>query len=128
MQALHKKSGFTLIEVLAALFFMAIVIPVTIAALHIAGVSGEVAERKEVAARVASDVLNNAVVTWTGAPLQRNGTVSDKGRAFQWSLQCENCSDAVMNAMGLRTLTVVVLFPAGGRTYDFKMSTWVNGS
>ena len=50
--------AFTLAEVLAALVFMAIVIPVAMQGLHIAGRAGAVAERKREAVRVAERVLN----------------------------------------------------------------------
>ena len=42
----RNESAFTLAEVLAALLFMAIVIPVAVEALHVASLSGEIATRK----------------------------------------------------------------------------------
>jgi len=50
-------SAFTLAEVLAALLFMAIVIPVAIEGMHIASLAGTVAARKGEAARVAQRLL-----------------------------------------------------------------------
>src|ERR1019366_4127245 len=54
----HHASAFTLAEVLAALLFLAIVIPTAVEALHIASLAGEVAARKGAAARVADRILN----------------------------------------------------------------------
>ena len=54
----RRTSAFTLVEVLAALLFMAIVIPVAVDALHVASLAGEVAARKAVATRIADRVLN----------------------------------------------------------------------
>ena len=48
----RRHAGFTLVEVLAALLFMAIVIPVAVEGLRIASLAGQVAQRKSVAARV----------------------------------------------------------------------------
>src|SRR5437660_12779604 len=48
-----RSAAFTLAEVLAALAFMAILIPVVIECLNIASRAGEVAQRKTEAARVA---------------------------------------------------------------------------
>src|SRR6267154_2195777 len=59
----HSTSSFTLAEVLAALVFMAILIPVALEALSIATRAGEVAARKGEAALVAERVLNENVVT-----------------------------------------------------------------
>ncbi|MGH8024911.1 MAG: PulJ/GspJ family protein, partial [Limisphaerales bacterium] len=52
------QSGFTLAETLAALVFMAIIIPAAVEALHVASGAGEIAVRKGEAARVADRVLN----------------------------------------------------------------------
>ena len=46
-----RQAGFTLAEVLAALVFMAIVIPAAVHGLRLAGMAGEVAQRKTVAVR-----------------------------------------------------------------------------
>ena len=54
-------SGFTLAEVLAALVFMAIVIPVALSGLSVASRAGEVSVRKAEAALVAERVLNENV-------------------------------------------------------------------
>src|ERR1700683_344341 len=54
----RKRRAFTLIEVLAAMLFMAIVIPVAMEGLRMASLGGEVAQRKMVAARLASKIIN----------------------------------------------------------------------
>src|ERR1035438_10887635 len=59
----RSAAGFTLAEVLAALLFMAIVIPAAIEGLHIASRAGTVATRKGEAARVAQRVLAENLVT-----------------------------------------------------------------
>ena len=52
------RAGFTLAEVLAALLFMAIVIPVAVQGLQIASRAGSVSERKALGARLAESKLN----------------------------------------------------------------------
>ena len=56
------RAGFTLAEVLAALAFMAIVIPVAVRGLQIASRAGVIAQRKSIAARVGERVINEVVV------------------------------------------------------------------
>ena len=115
------ESAFTLAEVLAALMFMAIVIPVAVEALHVAGVSGEVAVRKAEAARVADAILNESIVTtnWNRAV---TGTVMQNGHAFQWSLRNEPWpADS-----GMDLVTSEVDFSAQGRTYSVRLSTLEN--
>src|SRR5436190_13357159 len=55
--------AFTLAEVLAALAFMAIVIPVAVNGLRVANLAGQVGQRKAVAARIAERVLNEYTTT-----------------------------------------------------------------
>ena len=58
----RARAAFTLAEVLAALAFMAIVIPVAVEGLRIANLAGEVGQRKAVAARIADRVLNDWII------------------------------------------------------------------
>src|SRR6266487_4282797 len=80
-------SGFTLAEVLAALVFMAILIPVALEGLHIASRAGEVATRKGEAALVAERVLNESIVTTNWNTTLQNGTVRQGIRQFRWTLR-----------------------------------------
>jgi len=111
-------AGFTLVEVLAALMFMAIVIPVTVQALHLSSLSGEVAVRKAEAARVADRVLNEAIVTGNYGP--QNGTITENGREFRWTLRSETWP---IDAMQL--ITAEVTYSAQGRDYPVHLSTLV---
>src|ERR1017187_8152908 len=78
-------SGFTLAEVLAAMLFLAIVIPVAVEALHVSSLAG-----KGAAARIADRVLNESLVTtnWTGSA--QNGTVSEGAIDYRWTLSAQN--------------------------------------
>ncbi len=79
-------AGFTLAEVLAALMFMAIVVPVAVEALRVASLAGEISERKAEAARLADKALNEAIATaGAGQPLQGR-TISQNGHQFSWTL------------------------------------------
>jgi hypothetical protein len=108
------------VEVLAALAFMAIVIPVAVAALRVASLSGEVAVRKAEAARVADKVLNEAIVTgnWN-QPMQR-GTINENGLEFRWTLRSEARTEDAMEL-----LTAEVIFSAQGRDHPVSLSTLV---
>ncbi|HUJ72458.1 MAG TPA: type II secretion system protein [Verrucomicrobiae bacterium] len=115
------EAGFTLAETLAALLFMAIVIPVAIDALRIASTAGEVAQRKAEAARVAERVLNESVVTANGDMPTQNGVIQEGGHDFQWTLH-----SALWPSDSMQLLTVDVTFPASGRKYSMRLSTLVN--
>ena len=90
-------------------------------ALHVAGVSGEVAVRKAEAARVADAILNEHIVTtnWNQAA---TGTVTQNGHTFQWSLRNETWpADS-----GMDLVTAQVDFSAQGRTFSVRLSTLEN--
>src|SRR5208337_3553755 len=77
-QALFSRnSAFTLAEVLAAMLFLAIVIPAAVEALHVASLAGDVAARKGVAARLADRVLNESLVTTNWNTGTQSGTVTE---------------------------------------------------
>ena len=116
------QAGFTLAEVLAAMLFMAIVIPVAVGGLRLASLAGEVGARKAVATRIAERVLNEAIVTGQTQKSAQNGIVREGVLDFRWTLNIE--------ASGLDTLrlaTVQVTFPAQGKDYDVNLSTLVEG-
>src|SRR5258705_10569440 len=81
-----RQAGFTLAEVLAALVFMAIVIPVAVQGLRVANLSGQVAERKSVAARVAERLLNELIVTQQWKESTQGGTVQENHYEYSWQL------------------------------------------
>ena len=114
-------NAFTLAEVLAALLFMAIVIPVALQAMRVAGRAGALAERKREAARVAERILNESIVTtnWNSSAL--SGTIMEADREYRWQLRNESWSESNM-----RLLSVEVDFPVQGEDYSVKMSTLAN--
>src|SRR5580692_7990953 len=83
----NSTSGFTLAEVLAALLFMSIVIPVALEAMHVASRAGSVAVRRAAAARVAERLLSENIVTtnWSGGGVQA-GNVSEGIYQYPWTL------------------------------------------
>lgn len=117
----RRAAAFTLVEVLAALMFMAIVIPVAVDALRIASLSGEFATRKAEAARVADVVLNESIVTtnWNSAV---SGTVIENGHEFHYALH----SQSWPQDSTLQLLTAEVTFSAGGRPCSVRLNTLVN--
>lgn len=120
----RARAGFTLAEVLAALLFMAIVIPVAVQGLHVASRAGSVAERKAIGARLAETKLNELIVTGQWQSSAQKGTVQDGMRSYSWQLQTEPwVEDATM-----RLVTVHVSVPVQGQDYDVAVSTLVDAT
>ena len=119
-----KRAGFTLAEVLAALVFMAIVIPVALQGLRVASRAGSVAERKAIGARLAERKLNELIVTGQWQSASQRGTMQEGWQTYQWNLDSESwAEDGAM-----RLLTVHVTVPVQGRDYDVQVSTLVDAS
>src|ERR1700719_883538 len=76
-------AGFTLIEMLAAMLFMAIVIPVALQGLRIASRAGTVAGRKGVAVQLAESKLNELIVTGQWHNSGQGGAYAGRGRAIR---------------------------------------------
>ena len=118
---IKKRAAFTLAEVLAAMLFLAIVIPAAVEALHVASLAGEVAARKGAAARIADRILNESLVTTNWNNGVQSGTASEGALDFQWTLSSQPWPQDVM-----QLLTAQVTFQAQGRDYSVKLSTLAN--
>lgn len=112
--------GFTLVEALAALGFLAIVIPVAVHGLQVASLAGQLALRKTEAARVADRVLGGLIATgqWSQSP---QGTVREDGREYQWRAQSQAWQDAT-----LKLVTVEVTYLVQERRFDLRLGTLVD--
>ena len=113
-----RTKAFTLAEVLAALAFMAIVIPVAVNGLRVANQAGQVGNRKAIATRIADRVLNDWSATAATQTPAQSGTVVEGGTQFRWSVRSENWKEDTM-----RLVTVEVDYPVQGENYDVRVST-----
>jgi type II secretory pathway pseudopilin PulG len=118
-----REAAFTLAEVLAALVFLAILIPVIAECLSIASRAGEVATRKTEAVRVADRILNESIVTTNWNQSAQSGTVNEGIREFNWTLNNEP-----WNQDPMRLLTVDVKYMVQGKEYSVQLSTIADGS
>ena len=118
------RGGFTLVEVLAALLFMAIVIPAAVQGLRVASLAGQLGERKAVATRIGERVLNEMVVTRQWQNAVQSGVVQDGVLEFRWRTRTEPWLQQNI----LRLLTVQVTFPLQGKDYDVRLSTVIDST
>jgi hypothetical protein len=117
----RRFAAFTLAEVLAALAFMAIVIPVAIEGLRVANLAGVVALRKAVAVRIADRVLNEKLLGDQASA--RSGIAQEGVSEYRWSIRYTPWPEDAM-----QLVTVQVLFAVQGRDYDVNLSTLVSSS
>jgi type II secretory pathway pseudopilin PulG len=121
--AKRSRSAFTLAEALAALAFMAIVIPVAVEGLRVANQAGQVADRKAAAGRVADRVLNELLVTKQWQQASSSGEVQEGRLSYRWRLLTEAWVQDT-----LKQLTVLVTYSVQGQDYDVRLSTLVDSA
>ena len=115
----RRSQAFTLAEVLAAMLFLAIVIPAAVEAMHLASLAGEVAARKGAAARVADRILNESLVMTNWNNGMQSGTTSEGTLELRWTLTSQSWpQDPVM-----QVVTSEVKFSAQGKDYSVKLDT-----
>lgn len=110
--------GFTLAEMLAAMVFLAIVIPVTLKGIMIANHASLAAERKLNAAQLGENLLNELIITeqWKYNPTQ--GRFNGQWENYEWELLRENWVEDQM-----QLVTVIVTYPVQQNIYNVKIST-----
>lgn len=115
--------GFTFVEVLAAMLFMAIVIPVTFEGITLANRIGVKAARKRVAAELAAQKLNESVVTESWRSGDEAGDFEDEQPGYRWEVSAEDWTDDTM-----RMLTARVYYKVQEQEYSEELSTLVDST
>jgi type II secretory pathway pseudopilin PulG len=111
-------SGFTLAEALAALAFLAIVIPVAVEGVRVASLAGQVAERKAAASRVAERLLNEMIATRQWQQSSGGGTVTESRHEYRWQLKNQTWDQDAM-----RLVVMEVAYQVQGHDYSVRLST-----
>jgi type II secretory pathway pseudopilin PulG len=149
----RADAGFTLAEVLAAMLFMAIVVPVAVQGLRIASLAGEVAQRKSQAARIAEMVLNETLISSNALVSSFTGTIIEGIREFRYEVSVEPWMQQMTNQVPLAVpglghlsvsqpqpdqlavsqvtmnlLTVEVFYNARGQEYNVSLSTLLSSA
>ena len=79
-----KSRGFTFAEVLAAMVFVGIVIPVAVHGILVANRVGEVAYHKRVAVKLAEGLLNELIITGDWADSEDEGDFGEDWTGYTW--------------------------------------------
>ena len=121
MKIKRAHAGFTLVELLAAMAFMAIVIPAAVEGLRIANRAGMVGQRKAAAARVMDSVLNEYIANGQQRSGVTSGFVQEGELHYDWRIQIQNWSEDQM-----RVVTCEVSYPVQGETFTVRGSTLID--
>ena len=117
----HRMTrGFTLIEALAAVVFVAIVLPVVMQGFSVATSLGESAKRNAEAATLAHSVLSELAVTKAWQTGTLSGDFGEDHPSYAWKADLQSWDSST-----LMQLNVHVLWTSGGREQVVTMSTLV---
>ena len=115
----RDQAGFTFVETLAAMLFMAIVIPVVVQGLLLASRTGIAADRQRNATALADTKLTELVLTDDWRDGERDGDFGDDWPGYAWRLVEEDWekNDALV------LLSLEVSFEVQGRASSVTLST-----
>jgi type II secretory pathway pseudopilin PulG len=110
------------VEMLAALAFLGILMPVLISALLVSSRAGGVAERRTVAMQLGENKINELMIdnAWTSA--DSRGDFGDTRPGYRWELK----KDSSWENGEMTELTINVFFKIQGQENDITLTTLVN--
>ena len=120
---MNRRAAFTFVEVLAAMAFLGILIPVLASALHLSSGVGSAAERSTIAAQLGENRLNELTLgdAWTSA--ESGGDFGTDWPRYRWELKKSDWQTGAMTE-----LVLDVFFTVQGREQDVRLSTLVDES
>ena len=122
---MNRRAGFTFVEVLAAMLFLAIVVPAIVTALTLSNRASEMTDRGTTAGQLAENKLNEMLIgnAWQTA----SNTGGDFGAdlaGYRWQLTQEPWTGDTAAAM--TQLKVEVFFQTQGSEHSVSLTTMVN--
>lgn len=120
-----RVAGFTFVEVLAALLFLAVVIPAVVTALTVSNRASEVADRGNLAGELAENKLGELLIdnAWQTAPAN-GGTLGEDLPGYRWEMSVQNWTTDTAHAVN--ELRVEVFYPVQGKERSVRLTTLVN--
>ncbi len=119
------RAGFTFVEVLAAMLFLAIVVPAIVTALTLSNRASEMTDRGTTAGLLAENKLNEMLIgnAWQGTA-NAGGDCGADFPGYRWQLTQEQWTGD--GASALTQLKVEVFFPTQGSEHSVALTTLVN--
>jgi prepilin-type N-terminal cleavage/methylation domain-containing protein len=121
MNAGHR--GFTFVEILAAMAFLGILIPVVVSALMVSNRAAVMAERSTIAAQLGENRLNEMMLADAWSSESSRGEFGTDWPGYRWEMK-----QADWNAGAMTELTLDVFYSVQGREQSIRLSTLVNES
>ena len=117
------RGAFTFVEMLAAMTFLGILLPVLISALLVSSRAGSVAERSTTAMQLGENRLNELTLGDAWSSGESRGDFGTDWPAYRWELTKADWQTGAMTE-----LVIHVFFPVQGGEHEVQMSTLVSDS
>src|SRR5207245_2769294 len=118
-----SQSGFTFIEVLAAMLFLAILVPAVMQGLALSNRASVVAERSAIAVQLAENRLNELLLNDAWTTGETRGDFGEQFAGYRWEL-----SRGDWSVDGMTELTLTVFFTVQGLERDVHLTTLASQS
>ena len=118
-----RRSAFTIVEMLAAMTFLGILLPVLFSALLTASRTGTVAERTTNAMQLGENQLNELTLGGAWSSAESRGDFGTDWPGYRWELTKADWQTGAMTE-----LVIHVFFPVQGGEHEVQMSTLVSDS
>ena len=119
----RNREAFTFAEVLAAMVFMAILIPVVLEAITIANRAGIGAIRMNTASTMGNNLLHELILDNQWQNAGGSGDFGTEHPGYKWQLNQASWTEDTM-----RLLTLEVFYPVQGQERSIVLSTLVDES
>ncbi|MDP7638568.1 MAG: type II secretion system protein [Candidatus Hydrogenedentes bacterium] len=120
MKTTKNNHGFTFAESLAAMLFMAIVVPVMVQGMTVASGAGIAAERQREAVELAERLLTELVLTDEWRDSESDGDFGEDWPGYRWVLSDDEWEEDTM-----RVVSLEVFFKVRGRERSVVLTTLV---
>ena len=117
---IRGEDGFTLAEALAAMLFLAVVLPVLVQAFLTADRTAVAAERSRLASELAAQRLNELVVTDEWRDDYRDGDFGEDYPGYRWAVSDDGWQEDTM-----RVVAVEVYYEVQGHEQSVRVATLV---
>ena len=116
----RRRAGFTFAEILAAMLFLGLVIPVALQAVRIASDAGTMASRRTTATRLGDALLTELAITDEWRSGTQAGQFDQPYQDYRWEIRSENWTE-----LGMSQLSMVVTFKVRGVDARVVLTTLV---
>jgi Tfp pilus assembly protein PilV len=117
----RTASAFTFVEVLAAMVFMGVLLPVIVSALTVSNRAAIQAERSAMAVQLAENRLSELMPGKAWSSAQSRGDCGAEWPGYRWEMTQESWQSGKMTE-----LTMHVFYPVQGQEHEVRVSTLVS--